>query len=68
MCIRDRLDLEIAENLYEIKDPIYICEINLDFLFSNKKESQKMIRRFDFPAIKREYAFLVPKMCIRDSS
>ena len=54
------LDLEIAENLYEIKDPIYICEINLDFLFSNKKESQKMIRRFDFPAIKREYAFLVP--------
>lgn len=54
------LDLEIAENLYEIKDPIYICEINLDFLFSNKKETQKMIRRFDFPAIKREYAFLVP--------
>jgi phenylalanyl-tRNA synthetase beta chain len=54
------LDVEIAEVLYEIKDPIYMCEINLDILFNNKKEIQKMIRRFDFPAIKREYAFLVP--------
>jgi len=54
------LDPQIAEDLYEIKDPVYICEINLDFLYENKKEIKKIVRRFDFPAIRREYAFLVP--------
>ena len=54
------LDPQIADSFYEIKSPVYICEINLDTLFANRKDVSKKIRKFDFPAIKREYAFVVP--------
>jgi len=54
------LDPVIAENYYEIKGPIYICEINLDKIFEGKKEIKREFRKVDFPAIKREYSMIVP--------
>jgi phenylalanyl-tRNA synthetase beta chain len=54
------LDPVIADNYYEIKDPIYICEINLDKIFEGKKEIKREFRKVDFPAIKREYSMIVP--------
>ncbi|PNR99692.1 phenylalanyl-tRNA synthetase subunit beta [Petrotoga miotherma DSM 10691] len=54
------LDPVIADNYYEIKDPIYICEINLNKIFEGKKEIKREFRKVDLPAIKREYSMIVP--------
>ncbi|RAO99964.1 phenylalanyl-tRNA synthetase subunit beta [Petrotoga sp. 9PW.55.5.1] len=54
------LDPQIADENYEIKEPVYICEINLDELFHNKRESNREFRKKDFPSIKREYSLVVP--------
>jgi len=54
------LDPQIADENYEIKEPVYICEINLDELFHNKQESNREFRKKDFPSIKREYSLVVP--------
>lgn len=54
------LDPQIADENYEIKEPVYICEINLDELFHNKQESNREFRKKDLPSIKREYSLVVP--------
>lgn len=54
------LDYEIADKLYDIKNNVYISEINLDTIYKIKSERKKPNKKYDFPAIKREYSFIVP--------
>lgn len=54
------IDGEISDKYYSVKDNIYIAEIDAEKLFEYSKPMNKENKKIDFPAIKREYSFIVP--------
>lgn len=54
------LDSQYADKIYDIKDKVYICEVNLEKIYEFSNPINKENKNFDYPAIKREYSFTVP--------
>lgn len=54
------IDPEIADKIYDLKDETFAAEIDLDIVKKYSKLVSKASKKYDYPAIKREYSFLVP--------
>ncbi|MGM0640977.1 MAG: phenylalanine--tRNA ligase subunit beta [Thermotogota bacterium] len=54
------MDPQTADKKYDIKDEIYLSEIDLDIIKNKSKIINKASKNYDYPAIKREYSFIVP--------
>ena len=54
------MDPELADKKYDIKDETFVAEINLDMVKKHSKLVSKASKNYDYPAIKREYSFMVP--------
>lgn len=54
------MDPEFADKRYDIKDEIFVAEIDIDIIKNNSKILSKDSKNYDYPAIKREYSFMVP--------
>ena len=54
------MDKDYAKKFYGIKAPVYISEMDLSKLFELKVPLTKENKNYEYPAIKREYSFVVP--------
>ncbi|BBE30098.1 phenylalanine--tRNA ligase beta subunit [Tepiditoga spiralis] len=54
------VDKDYAKKFYGIKAPVYIGELDLSKLFELKVPLTKENKNYEYPAIKREYSFIVP--------
>lgn len=54
------IDPEMADKMYDIKDEIFVAEIDLDAVKKYSKLVSKASKKYDYPSIKREYSFMVP--------
>jgi phenylalanyl-tRNA synthetase beta chain len=54
------MDPELADQKYDIKDETFLAEIDLNVVKKHSKLVTKSSKNYDYPAIKREYSFLVP--------
>ncbi len=55
------LDPEVADKVYDVKDEIYIFELNLEKLYSIFNLKKEPIELPQYPYVRRDISYLVPK-------
>ncbi|SHE63540.1 phenylalanyl-tRNA synthetase beta subunit [Marinitoga hydrogenitolerans DSM 16785] len=54
-----KIDKDIAKDIYDINQPVYIAEINIEKMYEAKKERKKNVSSFEFPSMRRDYSMLI---------
>ncbi len=55
------LDPEVADKVYDVKDEIYVFELNLEKLYSLFNLKKKPVELPQYPYVRRDISYLVPK-------
>ncbi len=54
-----KIDKDIAKDIYDINQPVYIAEIDLEKMYTFKRDKRKAILSTDYPSMRRDYSMLV---------
>ena len=54
-----KIDNDIAKDIYDINQPVYIAELDLEKMYELKKDKKKTILSLDYPSMRRDYSMLV---------
>ncbi|GAB6188790.1 phenylalanine--tRNA ligase subunit beta [Marinitoga arctica] len=54
-----KIDSDISKDIYDINQPVYIAEIDLEKMYNLKNYKKKNILPLDYPSMRRDYSMLV---------
>lgn len=54
-----KVDNDIAKNIYDITQPLYIAELDIEKLYDLKSNKKKNIISLDYPSMRRDYSMLI---------
>jgi phenylalanyl-tRNA synthetase beta chain len=54
-----KMDVDIAKNIYDINQPVFIAEVDLEKMYELKNDKKKGIVSAEYPSMRRDYSMLV---------
>ncbi|KAF2956412.1 phenylalanine--tRNA ligase subunit beta [Marinitoga sp. 38H-ov] len=54
-----KVDIDIAKDIYDINQPVFIAEINLEKMYELKRDNKKNVLSLEYPSMRRDYSMIV---------
>ncbi|WGS64232.1 phenylalanine--tRNA ligase subunit beta [Marinitoga aeolica] len=54
-----KVDNDVAKEIYDINQPVYIAELDIEKMYKFKNDKKKKMLSMDFPSMRRDYSMLI---------